>query len=70
MIYVIYYFQQVCTEIFNVRPVVYYIIQYFVLMTYCIISAQGADPFEHHHLRTEHAAPFIRFRHHHGIFKF
>jgi len=32
--------------------------------------AQGADPFEHHHLYTEYAAPFIRLGHHHGIFKF
>lgn len=36
----------------------------------CMYYAQGADPFEHHHLYTKYAAPFIRLGHHHGIFKF
>jgi len=45
-----------------------YNISFLLIVLYAYLSAQGADTFEHYHLRTEHAAPFIRFGHHHGIF--
>lgn len=57
--------------LFNIiQHVVYYIICHSARSSSLFLYAQGADPFEHHHLYTEHAAPFIRLRHHHGIFKF
>jgi len=55
-------------SIYDLLCIILYNISLLYNMLY--ISAQGADPFEHHHLRTEQSAPFIRFGHHHGIFKF
>lgn len=35
----------------------------------CCTKRKGPDPFEHHRLHTEHAAPSVRVGYHHGVFQ-